>query len=122
MRRKGSSARSSRGPETSTARWSSMRSKRSQEPYCDRVARRKRMRTMKLGAWLFGVAIVWMTVVPDAVARESVDFVLSPAAIADVSIQERSSTAGADYLFGRREGVGCRGEALVGTHPGQRGQ
>ena len=46
------------------------------------------MRTMKLGAWLFGVATVWMTVVPDALARESVDYVLSPAAIADVSIQE----------------------------------
>jgi preprotein translocase subunit SecD len=29
-----------------------------------------------------------MTVVPDALARESVDYVLSPAAIADVSIQE----------------------------------
>jgi preprotein translocase subunit SecD len=38
--------------------------------------------------WRIGVAALWTTIAADAIARESVEYVLSPAAIEKVSVEE----------------------------------
>ena len=57
------------------------------------------MRTINRARWLISAAALWMTIAADAAARESVEYVLSPSAIAKVSIEESDDRLQGPTIF-----------------------
>ena len=56
------------------------------------------MRTTNRLRWLVRAMVLWLAIATDAAARESVDYVLSPSAIASVSIEESDARLGPIYF------------------------